>query len=108
LCGFVLAAIVLIGCGSVPPATAAQRARVRVVLYTTGWCPACASLRDWLYARGIPFDDNDIESSPEAAMRHRSLNPSGAVPTIVVEGTVIHGFVPEELRSIIDTAAHRY
>lgn len=101
--------IALAGCATpVPPATPAQRAQVRVTLYTTRWCPACARARSWLAARGIPFDDRDVEASPAAAARNRALNRAGTVPTIVVEGTVIVGFSEEALRTAVDTAAHRY
>jgi len=97
------------GCaGTVPPATPAQRAQVRVTLYTTRWCAACARARSWLQARGIPYDERDVEESAAAAARNRSLNRSGTVPTIVVEGTVVVGFAEEELRTAIDRAAHRY
>lgn len=91
-----------------PAASPAQRAHVRVVLYTTRWCPACAGARRWLAVRGIPFDDLDVESSPAAAARHRMLNPSRSVPTIDVEGRILVGFVEEELRTAVDLAAHRY
>jgi glutaredoxin 3 len=92
----------------VPPATPAQRARVHVTMYTTRWCPVCARARSWLQRRGIPYDDHDVEASSAAAARHRALNPARTVPTIVVEGRVLVGFVEEELRTAVDTAAHRH
>lgn len=100
-------ALFVLGCGEapVPPATTAQRATVHVTLYTTRWCPACAGARGWLRERGIPFDDRDVESSPAYAARLAALNPARTVPTIEVEGRVLVGFVPEELRRAVDTAA---
>lgn len=98
------------GCGSppIPPASASQRARVRVTLYSTRWCPACASARQWLARRGIPFHERDVEQSRDASARLARLNPSRSVPTLEIEGQVVVGFVAEELRAAIDTAAHRY
>jgi glutaredoxin len=101
--------LLLAGCAPVvPPATPAQRAQVRVTIYTTRWCPACAGARSWLSARGIPFDDRDVEESPAAMARMRSINRAGTVPTIVVEGAVVAGFDAEALRTAVDRAAHRY
>lgn len=101
-------ALTAVGCGEppVPPATPAERARVQVTLYTTRWCPACAGARGWLRARGIPFDDRDVESSPAHAARLSTLNPARTVPTIEVDGRVLVGFVEEELRRAVDSAAH--
>lgn len=102
-------ALILAGaCGpSVPPATAAQRARVRVVMYTTRWCPVCARARGWLHARGIPFVEHDVERDPRAMARLRRLSPERVVPVIDVEGEVLVGFVEEDLRRAIDEHAHR-
>ena len=105
----VLVFLLLASCATpVPPATPAQRAQVRVTIYTTRWCPACAGARSWLSARGIPFDDRDVEESPAAMARLRSLNRAGTVPTIVVEGAVVAGFDAESLRTAVYRAAHRY
>jgi glutaredoxin len=105
-----LAFAMLVGCGPppVPPASAAQRAQVQVTMYATRWCPACAQARSWLRRRGIPFEERDVEQSREASARLVSLNPARTVPTLVVEGRVVVGFVEEELRRAIDTAAHRH
>lgn len=106
---FVLAAaLTLVACTPhVPPATAAQRAEVRVVLYTTRWCPVCNHARSWLSARGIPYQERDVETSPAAAATHRRLNGARTVPVIDVEGRILIGFVAEELRYAVDEAAHR-
>lgn len=105
---FVSTALLALACGPpyVPPATPEQRARVHVTLYTTRWCPACAGARDWLRARGIPFEDRDVEASPAAAARLAALNPARTVPVVVVDGRVLVGFVEEELRRAVDMAAH--
>lgn len=107
------AAVVLmlsaLGCGppAVPAASSAARARVHVTLYTTRWCPACATARSWLQQRGIPYDERDVELDVGAAAQHRQLNPNRTVPVIAIDGDgVMIGFVAEELRRRIDRAAH--
>ena len=104
---FVGSAVLAAACAPhVPPATASQRASVRVTLYTTRWCPVCTRARGWLQARGIPYTEHDVERSPAAAARHRALNPARTVPVIDVEGRVMVGFVAEDLRREIDQVAH--
>lgn len=103
-----LLALVPMGCGStVPPASAAQRAQVRVTIYTTRWCPVCAHARGWLRARGIPYEERDVETDPGAAARWGSLNPARTVPVADVDGRVLVGFVQDEWREAVDAAAHR-
>lgn len=103
-------ALALAACGPPPvaPASSAARAQVRVVMYTTRWCPVCSSARSWFRARGIPVDERDVETDRAAAVAHRQIEPGRSVPVISVEGGgVLVGFVPEELRRLVDTAAHR-
>ncbi len=103
-------ACVAVACAGppLPPVTAAQRAQVRVVLYATRWCPACAGARAWLRRRGIAYEERDVEISREASARLVALNPRRTVPTIDVEGRVVVGFAEEELRVAIDAAARRH
>ena len=98
-----------LGCGppAVPSASSAARARVHVTMYTTRWCPVCATARSWLHQRGIPYDELDVELDPGAAAEHRRLDPNRTVPVIAIDGDgVMIGFVAEELRRRIDRAAH--
>lgn len=102
-------AVASVGCAAaLPPASAARRARVQVVLYTTQWCSVCASARDWFRSRGIPVTERDVERSPQAAAAHRRLAPSRVVPVIDVEGHILVGFVADEVRQAVDEAAWRY
>jgi glutaredoxin len=95
------------GCGgSVPPASAAQRARVGVVLYTSPWCPVCARARGWLHARNIPFVERDVEQDPAAAAALRRISGARVVPVLDVEGEVFEGFDAEDVRRAIDRRAH--
>lgn len=104
-----LIGLLALGCApEVPPATPAQRAEVRVVLYSTAWCPVCARARSWLHARGIPFVEHDVERDPAAAVTFRRLSPDHVVPVLDVEGQVIVGFDASDLRRAVDRRAHAH
>ncbi len=64
----------------------------RIVMYTTSWCRDCRAAKNFLQARGIPFEEIDIETSPDAAAIVMKLNDGmKKVPTLDVEGTIVSG-----------------
>lgn len=81
------------------------RERVEVVVYSTAWCPACRSLRDYLTKRGIRATEYDIERNRSARARQRELNPRGGVPTMEIDGQVLVGFSPRGIEAALDRAA---
>lgn len=84
---------------------AEMRKRVDVVVYSTAWCPACRSLRDYLARRGIRATEHDIERNRAAQARQRELNPRGGVPTVEIDGQVLVGFSPKSIEAALDRAA---
>lgn len=81
------------------------RERVDVTVYSTAWCPACRSLRDYLARRGIRATEYDIERNRSARARQRELNPRGGVPTVEIDGQVLVGFSPRSIEAALDRAA---
>ncbi len=64
----------------------------RIVMYTTPWCPDCRAAKTFLRARGVPFEEVDIETSPDAAAIVMKLNDGmRKVPTLDIEGTIVSG-----------------
>ena len=64
----------------------------RIVMYTTSWCRDCRAAKTFLKARNIPFEEIDIEKSPEAAAIVMKLNDGmKKVPTLDIEGTIVSG-----------------
>ncbi len=64
----------------------------RIVIYTTSWCPDCRAAKNFLRARGVPFEEIDIEKNPDAAGIVTKLNKGlRKVPTLDVEGTIVSG-----------------
>ena len=63
----------------------------RVVLYGTNWCGVCTRAREWLNAKGIAFEDKDIEADRSAAhelheKERKAKMGHGGVPVIEVNG----------------------
>jgi glutaredoxin len=69
----------------------------KIVLYGTSWCGVCKRARGYLIARGLPFEDWDIEKNARAAVelsnkgRDAGFHHRG-VPIIDVHGKLIEGF----------------
>ena len=64
----------------------------RIVMYTTSWCRDCWAAKSFLQARHIPFEEIDIEKSPDAAAIVMKLNDGmKKVPTLDIEGTIVSG-----------------
>ncbi len=64
----------------------------RIVIYTTPWCGDCRAAKKFLQAKGLPYEEIDIEKSPEAAEIVMKLNDGmKKVPTLDVEGKIVSG-----------------
>ncbi len=64
----------------------------RILIYTTAWCPDCRAAKRFLQAKGLPYEEIDIEKNPEAAEIVMKLNGGmKTVPTLDIEGTIVSG-----------------
>lgn len=60
---------------------------LKVIAYTTAWCPDCTRSRRVLNRLGIEFVEIDIERVPGAEGAMRSANGgSGKIPTVLIDG----------------------
>jgi len=64
----------------------------RVEIYTTSNCPYCVQAKRLLKARGIAFEEFDVEL--DAKLREQVIQRSGrrTVPQIFIDGRSIGGF----------------
>jgi len=89
-----------------PPAAASA---VPVILYGASWCGACRQAAQFLTQRGVAFVEKDIEKEPAARdelmqkARAQGVSTQG-IPVIDVHGTLMAGFDPERLGSLLDRA----
>ena len=95
--------------GNEPPraGTETQSPNVRVVVYTTSWCPVCKRAKAWMKTQGIPFDERDVETSATYAREMRAINPRGGVPTFQIEGQLLVGFDARQITSTMEREAER-
>ena len=73
-----------------------QPASNGVVLYATTWCGYCQKTRELFAEHRIPYVEYDIESSRQGYEEYQRLGGQG-VPVINANGTVIHGYAPQEI-----------
>ncbi len=72
-----------------------------VVLYATSWCGYCKLARDFFAQNKIPYVEYDIETSAEGKAQYQRLNGNG-IPLVVIHGTVIGGYDPDEMKSLLN------
>jgi glutaredoxin 3 len=69
-----------------------------VTVYSTTWCPWCDRAKALLKARGIAYDDVNIERQPNFRQKLVDLTGGYTVPQIVIGEQPIGGF--RELRAL--------
>lgn len=78
-----------------------------IKMYTTSWCPDCHVAKRALKAKGIEFEEINIEQDEEAAKIVEQVNNGKrSVPTLVY-GAVAHslsGFRPQKLDEFLKEA----
>jgi glutaredoxin 3 len=65
----------------------------RVTVYSTDWCGYCVRARQLLEARGIPFDEIEIDEEPSFRERLYELTGRWTVPQILIDGRPIGGYL---------------
>jgi glutaredoxin 3 len=69
-----------------------------VTVYSTNWCPWCDRAKALLNARGIAYEDVNIETQPDFRRALVALTGGYTVPQIVIGEKPIGGF--RELRAL--------
>ncbi len=72
-----------------------------VTVYTTPTCPHCKRVKDFLTEKGIEFEEIDVSSDKEAAMKMVKKSGQMAVPQTEFNGNIIIGFDKEALKTEI-------
>lgn len=61
----------------------------KVVMYAAGWCPYCARARQLLAAKGVAFEEIDVDVTGREEMIRRSGRST--VPQIFIDGKHVGG-----------------
>lgn len=82
------------------PANAKEDPKVEI--YVTSWCRYSQQALQYFKTRRISFTAYDIEKDPDARRRQLEINPTGRVPTVVIDGEIIRGYNPEKFDRILN------
>ena len=55
-----------------------------VVMYTTGWCPYCASARKLLATKGVGFEEFNVDELPGKRVEMQTRSGRNSVPQIFI------------------------
>jgi len=67
-------------------------AELKIVMYSTGWCPYCSRARELLKSKGVDFEEIDVDARPEARTEMMALSGGRrSVPQIFVGATHVGG-----------------
>lgn len=53
-------------------------------MYATSWCPYCARARALLTAKGVRFEEIDVEASPDGWQQMKNRSGRRTVPQIFI------------------------
>jgi glutaredoxin len=76
---------------------------IRVIMYITSWCGYCRKAREYLQSLRVNLVEYDVEKNP--SMEKEMLSKSGGakgVPLIDVEGIIIRGYSPGEIKDAVE------
>ncbi len=77
---------------------------VHVTIYTMSSCAYCRKAKSFFRARGIAFEERDVEANPENAAAARSLSGHAGVPVIDVDGEILPGYNEVALTMALEKA----
>jgi mycoredoxin len=84
-------------------ASAAATAQAsRITLYATSWCGYCRKTRELLAELGVAYVEKDVEKSAEGRKEYQAKGKGyRGVPLLDIGGTIVRGYEPEEIRSLV-------
>ena len=61
------------------------------MVYLTGWCPYCTRARSFSRAKGVDFEEIDVDARPEARTEMTARSGRRSVPQIFIGATHVGG-----------------
>lgn len=72
-----------------------------VKIYTTLTCPWCVKTKEFLKQNKIKFTAVDVSSNQKAAQEMMKKSGQMGVPVLDINGKIIVGFDPEEIKKAV-------
>lgn len=72
-----------------------------IKVYSTPMCPYCVTLKEFLKANNIAFEDIDVARNMEAQKEMVEKSGQMGVPVVDIEGEIIVGFDKERIASLL-------
>ena len=69
---------------------------MEVIVYSSQWCDDCRVAKRFLAKHNIPFQEIDIEATPEAAQEIIARTGRRVIPQFVINGTWVQPYRPGE------------
>ena len=66
-------------------------AQAKIEMYSTSWCPYCASARQLLNSKGVTFEDIDIDAQPGRREEMQQRSGRHTVPQIFIGAQHVGG-----------------
>ena len=75
-----------------------------VVVYTTSWCGFCRKTLAYLDAKGVHYENRDVEG--DAGYRDELIRKTGktSIPVVEIDGTLIRGYNPKKMDRLLAAA----
>jgi len=74
---------------------------MKVIIYSTTFCPWCKSAKDFLKQNKIPFKEINVEQDPDKAREMIEKSGQSGVPVIDIDGKIIVGFDKEKIKKVL-------
>lgn len=72
-----------------------------IILFTQPGCSPCTWAKSYLSEKGIPYEERDVSTDPQAVEDLIYKYDSRSTPTLVIGEEVMIGFDPERLDQIL-------
>jgi glutaredoxin 3 len=70
----------------------ASTGMVKVVIYTTNYCPYCFRAKALLRSKGVQFEEIDVTNDPDRRAEMERLSARRTVPQIFIDAHPIGGY----------------
>lgn len=75
---------------------------INVIMYMTSWCGYCRKAREYIRSLDVNLIEYDVEKDRSKREEFLRKSGGGGVPLIDVEGIILRGYNPGEIKTAIE------